>query len=163
MSLPEWGIAKDVGLLLLALYGAILSTFNWRQALKKERRQIKVSLTTAIPTDGPKLGPTLAVVEATNLGQRPVHIVLLALQLEDGRRIFPIVSHAPPGLADTKLPITLADGETARRYFSYQGIGEALSGEVPRKLKLWPVCEDSAKSTYKGEPWDVDPAEFVRM
>jgi hypothetical protein len=37
-----FAIIKDVALFVLALYGAALSTFNWRQAVRKERRNIKV-------------------------------------------------------------------------------------------------------------------------
>lgn len=52
MLMPDWltwSLAKDVVLALLAAYGAILSTLNWRQARDKERRQVKVALSTVVP------------------------------------------------------------------------------------------------------------------
>ena len=44
-----FSIVKDALLALLAIYGAVLSTFNWRQAVKKERRAIRVEFSTPVP------------------------------------------------------------------------------------------------------------------
>jgi hypothetical protein len=35
-----FSVIKDVVLFVIAIYGAVLSTFNWRQAVRKERREI---------------------------------------------------------------------------------------------------------------------------
>jgi hypothetical protein len=44
----------------VALYGAIVSTFNYVQAARKDRRDVFVQATTAIPTYGNTLGNCLA-------------------------------------------------------------------------------------------------------
>lgn len=159
-----FGLVKDVILFALALYGAALSTFNFRQAVRKERRQIAVRFSTAMPTYGSQVGPAFAVLEATNIGQRSVTVHTLVLELEGGARLFPTVLDPFPGIPDTPLPITLGDGETARRYMPYQDIGSALLQLTPDgKAKVTPVCEDSAGGVHRGKAVEFDPAEWSRM
>lgn len=78
--------------------------------------------------------------------------------------MFPAMAAGFPGLPNTTLPAMLADGQSAFSYISYREIGEVLihSGRT-RKIKLVPVCEDSAGGAYRGKPWEVDPAEVSRM
>ncbi len=157
-------VIKDVLLALLAIYGAILSTFNWRQASRKERRVVKVCASTAVPTYGDSLGKALAKIEATNVGQRTVTVKTLAFELPNRSRMYPRGSNTVHGINDTLLPTTLSDGQSAQIYMSYDDIGRALiqSGNT-QKLKLTPVCDDSTGVTYRGEPWDVDPQEFLKL
>lgn len=100
-----WPIAKDVALFLVALYGAVLSTFNWRQAVRNDRRVVKVGVSTAMPgyADG-RLGPPFAKVEAINVGHRVVVVKTLTLELENGDQLLPAQADAFPGMPDTRLP-----------------------------------------------------------
>lgn len=164
----EWTtitIVKDVLLFLLAVYGAALSTFNWRQSIRKEQRIITVNLSTAMPTypDG-SVGPCFAKLEAINTGHRTVNIVTLAIELPTGGRLYPTMRSSLPGILDTPLPATLSDGQSAHLFMAYRDIAAALiqSGRT-EKIKLTPVCEDSAGGVHKGAPWDVDPHQFSRM
>ena len=161
---PTYSI-KDVLLFLLAVYGAVLSTFNWRQAVRREKRTINVKMSTAMPTfeDG-HVGPCFAMIEATNSGHRTVTITTLALELPTGARMFATTPNSFPGRPDTALPANLSDGQSAYLYLSYQDIAGALiqSGRNER-TKVIPVCEDSVGGVYKGNPWEVDPDEFSRM
>lgn len=165
--MAEWltlSSAKDAVLFLLAIYGAALSTFNWRQAVRKERRAVRVTMSTVMPTQGNQVGPCFAKVEATNIGHRPVTITTLALELPSGGRMYAMVPHGFPFMPDTALPISLQDGQTAHVFHAYRDIAAALtqSGRTG-KTKLIPVCEDSAGGVYRGKPWTVDPAEFSGM
>jgi hypothetical protein len=165
--MPEWltfSIVKDIALAVLALYGAVLSTFNWRQSVRRDKRSVIVSASTAMPTyDDGRVGNAFAKIEATNAGHRVVTITLLTFETESGGRLFPMMSSGFP-IADTRLPASLADGRSAAKYMSYQDIADALvkSGRT-EKTKLMPVCEDSVGGVYRGEPWSVDPQEFARM
>lgn len=159
----SWGAtAKDLLLASVALYGAVLSTVNWWQASKKERRLIKIAASTALPTypDG-SVGNAFAKVEAVNIGRRKVTIGSLGFQLEDGKRLFSLQANPLPGVQDTHLPVTLEDGDRAFVHFSYHGLGLGLARTG--KCKIVPYCEDSAGAIYKGKPWDVDPAKFMGM
>jgi hypothetical protein len=155
--------AKDLVVLALALYGAILSTINWR-ALRKDARQIKVALGTVMPTCGSRPGPAYAKIEAINVGQRAVSIDILTLELPSGARMFTPYSTGIAGLESTRLPATLEDGEIAQHVVSHEEIGRALrSHGLGRGTRLTPVCVDTAGNVYKGKPWEVDPDELLRM
>jgi hypothetical protein len=106
----------------------------------------------------------LREIEAINVGQRPVKVSALAQENPAGRRLFPAMAQAMPGLAKTDLPVSLSDGQSAHVSISYSDAAAALiqSGNSG-KIKLTPVCLDSAGGVYKGEPWDVDPNEFLKM
>jgi len=157
---------KDVILFGLGIYGAVLSTFNWRQAVRKDRRIVNVTVSSIIPAYGNslELGKTFAKVEATNAGHRPVTVVALTLELVGGGRLASFSAQAINGLPDTILPVTLSDGQSAISIFSYQEIGEALlkTGRA-NEMKLIPICEDSVGGIYRGKHWTVEPSEFARM
>ena len=165
--MPDWltfPVVKDVLLALLALYGAALSTFNYCQSVRKERRTIEVNLSSVAPTyDDGNVGQCFAKVEATNAGHRAVTVRSLRLELATGAHLISL-SDGIPGMPDTPLPATLADGQSAHKLLSYQGIAAALvqTGRT-KKTKVTPVCEDSVGGIYKGKPWEVDPAEFSRL
>jgi hypothetical protein len=161
---PQWSVVKDVVLFFIAVYGAALSTFNWRQAVKKDQRQISISASTAMPAYGNRLGNPYAKVEAINTGHRVVTIKTISLELSTGARLFSMAAGGIPGMPDTPLPATLSDGQTAFIMMSYEEIGDALiqSGRTT-KTELIPVCVDTAENVYRGKPWEVDPQEFVGM
>jgi hypothetical protein len=165
--MPEWltfATVKDVLLALLAFYGAALSTFNRRQAVRKDRRSVAVKVSTAIPAYGHNVGPCFAKLEAVNTGHRSVTITTLAFELPTGSRLFPTSWSSNPGVVDTPLPVALSDGQSAHIFIAYAGIAAALiqSGRNG-KTRVTPIAEDSVGNIYKGNPWDVDPNEFSRM
>ena len=165
--MPDWispSVLKDILLSMLALYGAVLSTFNYTQSVRKERRSVVVSLSTAMPTYGAIVGDCFAKIEAINAGHRPVTISTLALEVPEGQRLFSTGSGGAPGMSDTQLPISLADGQSAQVFFSYKAIGDTLVRYgCTQKIKLTPICEDSFGTVYKGKLWEVDPQQLVRM
>jgi hypothetical protein len=165
--MPEWitfPVMKEVVLFLVAVYGAVLSTFNWRQAVKKDRRNIKVVASSAVPTlESGALGPCFAKVEAVNVGHRPVTITALTFELPTGGRLATFAPDGLPGAPDTRLPATLADGQSAHVFMSYREIAIALLKSGRGKTRLTPVCDDSAGGTYRGDPWNVDPNEWQSM
>jgi hypothetical protein len=165
MESISWPLVKDVGLFAIAVYGALLSTFNWREALKKDHRQISVNASTAMPTyHNGHVGVPFAKIEAINTGHRVVIVKTLTFELSTGARMFPTTLGGFPGLDDTQLPATLSDGQSAFMMVSYADIGGALiSNGKSEKVKLTPVCVDSADTVYRGEPWEVDPTEFMQM
>jgi len=156
--------AKDLVLLALALYGAVLSTVNWRNAARKDARQIRVVTGTVRPTCGSRPGPAYAKIEAINVGHRTVIVDILTLELPSGARMFTPDGTGIVELESTRLPATLDDGQTAQYIVSYEEIGRALrSHGLGRGTRLTPVCVDRAGHLYKGKPWEVDPDELLRM
>jgi hypothetical protein len=116
-----------------------------------------------MPTYGNTLGDRFAKVEAINAGHRAVIISSLAFEVQEGQRLFSMGSGIP-GMEDTRLPDSLSDGESAHLFVSYKDIGDTLlSRGRTQKTKLTPICINSLGAVYKGEPWEVDPGEFLRM
>ena len=156
---------KDVVIFLLAIWGAVLSTINWRQNTDKNKRCIKVTASTAMPAyETGDLGDCYAEIKATNTGHRSVTVNRLFFELPDKATLVLISSQGLPGVSNPQFPVTLADGESVSCYISYRDIASALvNSNRSEKVRLTPVCEDSASGVYKGEAWDVDPAEFSKM
>jgi len=151
--------AKDLAVLALALYGAILSTINWRHARRRDASQIKLVIRTMMPATG----SPYAKVEAINIGPRCVMIDILTLELPSGARLFTPDRRGIAELESTRLPASLDDGETARYFVSCEEVGRALrSHGLGRGTKLTPVCVDTAGRVYKGKPWGVAPDELLR-
>ena len=156
--------AKDLGLLALALYGAILSTINWRHSARRDAAQIKIVIGTMMPMTGSRPGPPYLKVEAINVGPRSVMIDILTLELPSGARMFTPYNSGIAEVESTRLPASLDDGRSARYIVSYEEIGRALrSHGLGRGTKLTPVCVDTAGRVYRGKPWEVDPDELLRM
>lgn len=157
-------ITKEVVLFALAIYGAVLSTWNLIKAIRKDRRAVRVTAGSKIHVANGRTGATWAHIEATNIGQRPVTVTMIALELEGGGRLFNMLHTTNPGMEDTALPIALADGQTARLHQAYADIGQALMSKgLTGKSKITPICEDTAGGIHRGKAWHVDARELVRM
>lgn len=75
---------------------------------------------------------------------------MLALEVPEGQRLFSTGSGGAPGMSDTQLPISLADGQSAQVFFSYKVIGNALvSHGCTQKIKLTPICETRSGPSIK--------------
>jgi len=163
--MSTFDVIKDVVLFGLAIYGAGLSTWNLVQASRRDRRKLSVTAETNTPTfqDG-NLGRPWANLKATNVGARSVTVTSLTFSLAGGGKLINFTSSPPHGMTETTLPVALSDGQTANRLLSYFDIGHALiaSGRTG-KTRLTPIAEDSTGGIHEGEPWDVDPHEFITM
>jgi hypothetical protein len=115
---------RDVLLFAIAIYGAALSTFNWRQSVRKDRRQITVSFSTAMPVWGNQLGAPYLKLEAFNTGQRVVTVKTLTLETPSGDRIAPMVGDRLLGMPDTRLPVSLSDGQAAHLSLPYSDVAD---------------------------------------
>jgi len=65
-------------------------------------------------------------------------------------------------MEDTPRPATLRDGQSAHLYLSYASIAQSLVAKgLVGKVKLTPVCVDSVGGEHRGDPWIIDPMEWV--
>lgn len=162
--MTKFEIWRDVVLLAIALFGAGLSLFNYIDARRRDRRSVKVTMSTAIPAfDDGILGATFVRVSVTNTGVRPVNIVSLGLQLRNGSRLGSLATDQMPGINDSRFPITLVDGEQASIFMMYKDIGRAVSGRGIAKVEVIPVAEDSTGKLFQGKSWKIDPTEWSGM
>lgn len=157
-------VVRDIVLFGIAIYGAMLSTVNWLQASKKDRRQVAVRASTAMPTYGDQLGPPYAKLEVVNTGHRVVTVKTLTFETPSGSRLAPMLADRFPGMPDTRLPVSLSDGQSAHLLLPYADVAEALIGNgQTANVKLTPICVDTADNVFRGESWDVAPHEFLRI
>ena len=108
---------EDIDLLtvitiLIALWGAVLSTILAFKDFHRDRRSLKVSYGLAITSDLGGNSITLICVEAVNTGHRPITITGGGLLIDDGRTFVQPYNRAIP----TKFPARLEDGESLHLY-----------------------------------------------
>ena len=164
MNWASYSGIKDAILFALAIYAAFLSTLNFLQSRRKDQRSIRILTSTVMPTFGPELGPPHMKIEAVNAGHRVVTISAMTLELPNKSRLATFLPTSVPLFPDTPLPARLEQGDVAHRTFPYSEIGQALlhHGHT-QKIKLTPVCDDTVGGHHFGEPWEIDPYEFIRM
>jgi hypothetical protein len=162
----DWSVAKDVLTAGAAIYGAALSSLNWWNARKKDRRAVLVTMDTAMPTypDG-SLGPPFARIQVVNTGHRVIRVESLSIEIPgSNRRIVPTAFNNFVGMPDTPLPVSLEDGETAHLMMSYDDVANGLEhAGLDGEIGLVPLCRDSVGGSYRGEPWKVSALELRRV
>lgn len=158
---PKFSDIRDWVVLLIALYGAVLSSFNFWQARRKENRILKMSISTMIATfSSGDLGESFAKIEAVNFGQRTITVTNLALELPSKQRLFSRKGSSIVGMPDTPLPIALADGHIAYLLIPYKDIASSLLNHGIKKTTLKPLAIASTGEIYRGEPWKFDSREW---
>ncbi len=159
--MPEASTVIQGLVALVALYGAILSSYNTFHLKRQDRRVVKMSMSQNIlVADG--LGLSFLCLRATNVGQRPVTIEHIRLQLPDGRHLAMTGTGAQFGLKDTPLPATLVDSQSACAYMSYDSVGRTLLREdLPAPVMLTAMSEDSVGGQYPSKPWKITPRDWV--
>ena len=159
--MPEASTVIQGLVVLVALYGAILSSYNTFHLRRQDRRLVKMSMNQKIlVVDG--LGPSFLCLRATNVGQRHVTIEHISLQLPDGRQLAMPGTGAQLGFKNTPLPATLDEGQSACAYMLCDGIGRTLLREyLPDPVMLTAMSEDSVGGLYLSEPWTITPRDWV--
>lgn len=150
---------KEWALLLLALYGAALSTFNWYYERSKTKRVVRVTHGYKYPiTYTGDIGPEYLEIRATNAGERQVTIATLTLEHPNGGWFANQVD-AIHGLEDTARPFALSDGETGSAHFSMLGLRSALRRNgFTMHTTVRPLAVDTLGTRYRGAPIGIDPS-----
>lgn len=152
----NWTIVTGV----VAVYGAILSTWNVLSKQLEKRRYVKVKTSYGFETYGPALGPYSIIITALNKGHRSATLNGAGILLPNGGTI---VSLGQSG--NTRFPQELESGKSCLICMPVQSIGEqmkksGLSGTV----KLAGFFRDALDKTYASKRFDfnVEKAMNVR-
>lgn len=139
---------SDLLTLLVALYGAMLSTILALREFKREKRQIRV---TCRMTLGSALtGDVLEFVQihVVNTGHRPIQITSAALELSDGNQFIQLTSKLGP----LSLPKKIDDHESVSVYFDYPDVEKALKErEDPDVIYTSAVVRDAEGNEYRSK------------
>jgi hypothetical protein len=143
---------KDIITLVIAIYGAGLSTY----ILYKQRRHISIAIQPDfhVYANG-SISTQMVSIKAVNLGARDVKLTFPTIRLPNGKFLsFTNVS----GM--NEFSKRLADGDTASLSMSMQKLSNSLkSTGLKGKVKIRPCCYDSAGKQYLGKRFKVDLAK----
>jgi len=105
---------------LVALYGALLSTYNAYTARKQSRHQIDVKITFGWLTYGRNLSDDMVMVGASNPGHRAVTLTSVGFLLPDGRQLALMSEGSKP------LPHHLSEGTSIQHWIPRHELTETL-------------------------------------
>jgi hypothetical protein len=143
---------KDIITFIIALYGAVLSSFVFYRSMMREQRRIVIRQTSAFYTYPQGLGPPMASIEVANHGHRPVVVNAPQLELPGKKNMLLIKAD---GIQD--FPKRLEDGESAGVRMQYDVIAESLrEAGYSGRIILRPICTDSTGKKFKGNKWKFD-------
>lgn len=116
------------GTLVLALYGAGLSTALGIRSFWDDRRRLMVSCNLSIASLVPGSSTEFVVVRAVNVGKRMVEVRTAGLVLSDGKQY----TQGASRMGRQPFGKKLADGESADFYFDTDQIENALRQAKPQ-------------------------------
>ncbi len=106
----------------IAVYGALLSSYNAFVARRQNTRQITVTVNHGFLPTGPELGDPMLLIGAANLGHRAVTLVSVGLLLPDKQQL---VLTSPEGTV--QLPHHLTEGTSCKHWIPAAEIKRQLS------------------------------------
>jgi len=141
--------AAEAITLAIALYGALLSTVLGVLSILRylaERVRIRPSAWYGISDMGVYPEPRdVVILQAVNVGKRPVTLVSGSLVLADGRHLIP----NPPCRSDSSLPCKLEEGDVCTLWAPAEAVTEA---ERQSPSKVVAVCfRDAANREFRSK------------
>jgi len=154
----NWTVVTAVVTAVVAVYGAILSTWNAVSRRLESSRRIRVEVSQGFPTYGANLGPACIVVTASNIGRIPVTLVHGGLLLPDNRQTF-----VREPIGDVQFPQELESGKSCRMFME----SRELAGTITRasftgKVKIVGFYRDAIGTTYKSKAFEFDVEDWLR-
>ena len=108
----------ETATILIALWGALLSTILAVREYFKDRRKVKVTYSSVITSNNLGNPITLVEVKVVNIGHRPITITGGGLLLSDGRTLVQPLQNIIP----VKLPARLDDGDSVSIYLDLRQV-----------------------------------------
>ena len=144
---------------LVALYGAIISTYTLYSQRKEKTRQVNVKLTTGFLTSiNGGHSPPVLFLEASNPGHIPVNLTSPGIILPDKINIvFPIP------LSDVRFPYDLMPGKSCRVWVDLKGLASDLRNKgYSGNIKLIGFYRDAIGKEHKSKKYKLDIESWVK-
>ena len=138
---------------LVAVYGAILSTFNIIANRRDKQQRLSVVLSNGFLTYGPNVGPLMLFIEIANVGSKVVTINSINIKLPKGESV-PIVNIINPrGVSlPVSLPYTLEESKSCSTGVEIEKLAKAIIQEgYSKKIKLHATVSSGAGKIYKSK------------
>lgn len=149
MKGPDWQWIITAG---MAVYGALLSTYNAYVQRKQSKRQIVVTVTWGFLTYTTRLSELMLYIQASNPGHRPLTLTGNGFRLPGGRQA---VLTAAEGTV--QLPHSLTEGTSCTHWIPAREIKHELrasgfSGKVP----IIGFYLDALGKCHVSKPFELD-------
>jgi hypothetical protein len=139
--------------LCIAVYGALLSTYQWIDSVLARKRTIKIEIAKAALAH--RVGPLqpYIVITIRNPGNRSVTINQPIVQIPDKSQV--IFHNA---IYETTFPHTIEDGKCCRVLINPQELEDSLIAKgYNRKCKIRATVTDALGKKYRSGAFVVDP------
>jgi hypothetical protein len=138
--------------LIIAIWGAFLSSYQLISDYLKNKRSIKVELSYGFLSNVRSVGPNILSIQANNIGFRNVTLSSVGLIINKETQM---IIMDPIG--NVQLPHTLGEGQSCVIYkeqldLARQMVNNGFSG----KVKLVGVYKSAIGKTYKSKPIEFD-------
>ena len=141
--------------LVIALYGAVLSTINARRERKGKQRKVEVKISNGFLTSGPEISDLMLLIEVSNPGNREVTINIPDLRLPDKRRMVLIPGETGVG-SNVRFPYTLSEGTACQVWAKMDIINQTIrDAGFSGKIKIWSYVKDQVGNEYRSNPWKM--------
>jgi hypothetical protein len=150
----NWTIVTGI----VAVYGALLSTWNAVAKHLENKARIKVKLSLGFETFGPETGPTSILVTALNEGQQAVTLVSAGLRLPGNKTTH---QFGPSGTA--KFPHQLQRGQSTYIAVPTRDVAEALKREgFSGTINVKGYFRDALDKTYKSKAFELNAEKWLK-
>ena len=149
---------KDLLTLLVAAYAALLSTYLAYAQRRDKAPQVKVKTSYGFLTAGPQISDTHILMEAANIGEKPVTLSSAGLLLPDGSQ-FVIFSNN----STQRLPCELTHGKNVTMWFDVKPLAVQLKQRgYSSTVKLRGRFSDQASNEYVGKTIEFDVERWLK-
>lgn len=138
-------MSNEIIVLLVAIYGAGLSTFLAIREYRKDRPRIKVKCAYAFTSTLDFQDILLLSIEVINDGHRPVTIKTVEIGLNNNESYVQLRTR----IGENVLPYKLSDGESKTYYFELETLEKKLRERNLKYTKA--IVKDAGGRVYKGK------------
>ena len=146
----------QIATILIAVYGAFLSTILAIYKISSDRKRLKVNLDLAVISDSINKPQNVLSLSCANIGKRPITIQSYGIEMPNKNNFF-FINECPD-----KLPKTLSDGEGCTLCGNLQGITKVLiETGYNGTVEVFGFFKDTSGNKYKGNKFKFNMTEFL--
>lgn len=148
---------KNTITLFVAIYGSVLSTYLAYMQRRDRKPKVKVKVSYGFLTSGSRISDTHILVEAANIGDKPVTVSSSSLELPDGSQVINFTNNST-----SNLPSELTHGKNITFWYDVKPLASELYKRGYRStIKIRARICDQASNVFFSKSMDFDVDEWV--